>query len=83
MRTLGLPNEPPADVLDLAGTFGARLLILTDPPPDHRWLAGLEAGADGSACFTPIDLGPAIDATGDDPLAETTVYRIGCPEGST
>jgi len=83
VRTLGLPNEPPADVLDLAGTFGARLLILTDPPPDHHWPGDLEAGADGAACFTPIDLGPPTDPAADDPLEGTTVYRIDCPQGST
>jgi hypothetical protein len=87
VRTLGLPNESPADVLDLAGTFGARLLILTDPPPDHHWPGDLEAGADGAACFTPIDLGegtwPGGPDHGPDPLADTTVYRIGCPQGGT
>ena len=81
VRALGLPDEPPADVLDLAGTFGAHLLILTDPAHRH-WPADLEAGVDGAACFTPIDLGQPV-ADGDDLLADTTVYRIGCPQGST
>ncbi len=80
VSALGLPDEPPADVLDLAGTFGARLLVLTDPAHTH-WPADLEAGADGAACFTPIDLGPPTDPSVDDPLAGTTVYRIDCPQG--
>jgi hypothetical protein len=86
VRTLGLPDESPADVLDLAGEFGATLLILTDPQ-HSQWPADLQAGADGAACFTPIDLGegawPGGPDHAPDPLADTTVYRIDCPEGST
>jgi hypothetical protein len=88
VRALGLPDEPPADVLDMAGTFGAELLVLTGPDNEHvHWPADLQAGADGAACFTPIDLGegawPGGPDHAPDPLADTTVYRIDCPEGST
>jgi hypothetical protein len=76
--TLGLPDEPPADVLDLARTFpGTRYLVLTAPEGEH-WPADLEAGTPGSECFRPVDLGPYA-GDGDDPLADTTVYEIGCP----
>ena len=79
--TLALPDEPPADVLDLVAAFpGARYLILSDPEGKH-WPADLESGSPGSDCFTPIDLG-AYHGTGKDPLASTTVYQIQCP-GST
>jgi hypothetical protein len=79
--TLALPDETPRDVLDLAAAFpGARYLILSDPEGKH-WPADLEAGLPGSDCFTPIDLG-RYQGSGEDPLANTTVYQIQCP-GST
>ncbi len=77
VSTLALPDEPPADVLDLAATFpGTRYLILTNPESEH-WPADLEAEAAGAECFTPSDLGP-FAGPGPDPLASTTVYEIGC-----
>ena len=79
VRALALPDEPVADVIDLAGTFGARLLILSDVEHE-RFIADLEAGADGAACFRKLDLGPGPSP---DPLAKTTVYVIDCPQGST
>jgi hypothetical protein len=79
--TLALPDEPPTDVLDLAGTFpGTRYLILTRPEGQH-WPDDLAAVRPGADCFVPVDLG-AHAGDGVDPLAETTVYEIACP-GST
>ena len=76
--TLALPDEPPADVLDLVSRFPAtRYLILTDPEGKH-WPADLAAGLPGAECFSPIDLG-SYAGPGSDPLAKTTVYEIGCP----
>jgi hypothetical protein len=76
--TLALPDEPPADVLDLVSEFpDTRYLVLSDPEGKH-WPADLQAGLPGSECFSPIDLGPYAGA-GPDPLAKTTVYEIGCP----
>jgi len=75
---LALPDEPPADVLDLAAAFpGTRYLVLINPEGEH-WPADLASGAPGAECFDPIDLGPWTGPD-DDPLAETTVYEIGCP----
>jgi hypothetical protein len=79
VRALALPDEPTADVVDLAGTFGARLLVLSDPEHE-RFMADLERGADGAACFRELDLGSGSDP---DPLADTTVYIIECPQGGT
>ena len=83
--TLALPDEPPRDVLDLADTFGARLLILTNAESRH-WPADLDAGVDGAECFQLLDLGNPMEVGGPDhgpdPLAGTTVYRIGCPESA-
>jgi hypothetical protein len=76
---LALPDEPPADVLDMAETFpGTRLLVLISPGGEH-WPQDLEAGRPGSECFVAIDLG-GYAGPGEDPLAETTVYEVGCPE---
>jgi hypothetical protein len=81
VSTLALPDEPPNDVLDLAARFpGTRYLILTSPEGKH-WPADLEANLPGSDCFSPIDLG-LYQGSGEDPLANTTVYQIQCP-GST
>ena len=78
VAALALPDEPPADVLDLAATFpGTRYLVLTAPEGEH-WPRDLEAGAAGAACFVPLDLGP-YRGPGSDPLEETTVYEVGCP----
>jgi hypothetical protein len=74
---LGLPNESPEDVLDLARAFpGTHLLVLVGRADEH-WPADLEAGQPGSECFTRLDLRP-YRGTGEDPLATTTVYDIRC-----
>ena len=77
VSTLALPDEPADDVLDLARTFGARILMLTSPESAH-WPAEVEPGARRSDCFRPVDLG-SWTGHGDDPLKGTTVYDIVCP----
>jgi hypothetical protein len=75
---LALPDEPPADVLDMASHFpGTRYLVLIDPDSEH-WPADLAAGAPGSECFVPIEL-PPYAGTGTDPLTDVTVYELDCP----
>ncbi len=74
---LALPDEPPRDVLDLSDAFpGTRYLVLVDPDGSH-WPRDLEDRMPGSECFTPIALSP-FTGSGDDPLAEVTVYEIDC-----
>jgi hypothetical protein len=81
VASLALPNEPPSDVLDLASEFpGTRYLILTSPEGGH-WPADLENGSPGAECFVPVDLGPYA-GPGEDPLATTDVYEIGCSGGA-
>ncbi len=53
-------------------------MVLIDPEGTH-WPADLDAGAPGSECFRPIDLGVSSDPAADDPLADVTVYEIACP----
>lgn len=78
--SLALPDEPPEDVLDLAATFpGTRYLILTSAAGAH-WPADLGSGLPGAECFAPVQLAP-YSGHGEDPLATTQVYEIGC-EGS-
>lgn len=80
--TLALPDEPPADVLDLAAHFpGTRYVVLVSPEGAH-WPADLLAGAPSAECFAPVQL-PAWTGTGTDPLAETTVYEIECAPTAT
>ncbi len=75
--SLALPDEPPADVLDLAGHFsGTRLLVLIEPEGKH-WPADLGARAPRSECFRPLDLG-RWPGPGRDPLGDTTAYEIVC-----
>ena len=74
---LGLPDEPPRDVVDLANHFGSTLLILVDANSTH-WPADLEAGVDGSGCFHEVDL-QHPDTSLEDPLADTKVFEIACP----
>jgi hypothetical protein len=79
--SLALPDEPPEDVLDLAATFpGTRYLILTSAAGKH-WPADLGSGLPGADCFAPVQLAPYAGG-GEDPLATTRVYEIGC-QGST
>jgi hypothetical protein len=74
---LALPDEPPSDVLDLAGQFGARYLVLTTIEHGH-WPTILATGVSGSDCFHPVDLGPG-PAGAVDPLADVSVFTIDCP----
>ena len=75
--TLALPDEPADDVLDLARSFGARILVLTSPEGRH-WPAELAPDAARHECFERLDLG-TWTGPGDDPLLGTSVYEIVCP----
>ena len=82
--TLGLPDESPASVLDLAHHFDAHLLVVTDT--HGIWPGVLAAGGPDAGCFVPINLGAGTAALSappgsvgtPDPLAGTHAYRIAC-----
>ena len=78
--SLALPDESPADVLDLAhdpAFAGTHLLIVTGD--EHgRWPGVLDSATPDAACFRELDLGPAT-AGGTDPLADTRAFEIICP----
>ena len=74
VSALALPDEPVASVVDLARTFGARLVILDG---DHgAWPARLETDPD-AGCLEPVVLPAAAPdaASGED----VSVYRVVCP----
>nr|MBA2373898.1 hypothetical protein [Chloroflexota bacterium] len=74
---LALPNEPPADVLDLAREFrGTRYLILVGADTPH-YPVDLDAGVPGAECFRELELGPYA-GPGPDPLDGTRAFEIGC-----
>jgi hypothetical protein len=73
---LALPQESPADVLDLARTFDARLLVVSAGPSDDVWPAILDEGGPGSECFVPV---PEATVRAPDGSDELLVFRIACP----
>jgi len=78
ISSLALPDEPPRDVLDLASTFDARLVVLLDADSRH-WPADLDARADGAECFRELDLGPTAGAGVPGPLGNVRAFEVVCP----
>jgi len=78
---LGLPDEPPADVAELARFFGAGALVIqsTADAPHGRWPAVLDTAAPGSECFQEVPLPRPSDPQLDRALGETRVFRFVCP----
>ncbi len=74
--TLALPQETPEDVLDLARTFGARLLVVSVEPSHGAWPGILDDGGSGAECFVPV---PAATVRAADGTELVRVYRIACP----
>jgi hypothetical protein len=75
---LALPDETPADVLDLAGTFGAEWLVIAKG--EHgSWPEVLDAAADpAAACFHEVGLGVPVDPAEAAAIASVRVWRIEC-----
>jgi hypothetical protein len=80
-RSLALPDEPPADVVDLASTFGARTLVIqsTDEEGHGRWPAVLDDHSQASNCFRQMPLPPGPSPAADQAIGSMRVYRIVCP----
>lgn len=80
VRTLALPQESPASVLDLARRFGAQLLVLQDDAgnvwPDTLNRAGPEASCFKEVTLTDTSGGGLVEGS---PLAQIHVFRIVCP----
>ncbi|MEK6719223.1 MAG: glycosyltransferase family 39 protein [Chloroflexota bacterium] len=88
-NALALPNEPAADVLDLARAFrGTRLVVVFDGEPDERdpgpdplWPAAATQGP-GSECFQPSPIDPAPGTLTErerELLRDVRMFWIDCP----
>jgi hypothetical protein len=78
--TLALPEESPDAVLDLAGRFGARLLVVRDDT-GREWPGILNGGGKAARCFEEVPLTEVSGASAakGSPLASIHVFRIVCP----
>jgi hypothetical protein len=75
--TLALPNESPADVLDLASHFGAKWLIVGKT--DHgQWPAVLDGPDPDAACFQEVLLPIPDDPADAAAISDVRVFRIAC-----
>jgi hypothetical protein len=73
---LALPAEPPASVVDLARTFGARTVIVSGG--NGVWPAVIDNHAPMSECFEETDIGVPPDPALAQALAGTRVFRVVC-----
>jgi len=79
-RSLALPNESPASVLDLARRFpGTSLLIVDNATDSGRWPAILAEGGPGSECFQPLAMPQPSEPLAITAIRETRLYRVACP----
>ena len=77
VRSLALPDERPADVLDLANAFGARWLI--SAKNDHgSWPGILDGGDPAASCFEEVLLPAPDDPADAEAIAGIRVFRIAC-----
>ena len=78
-EALALPDETPADVIDLAAHFPGTTLLIIGGEERGRWPAILDAGGPGTECFHEIDIGRPAEARLADALGKTRVFRLACP----
>ncbi|MEO8470240.1 MAG: hypothetical protein ABI573_11320 [Chloroflexota bacterium] len=76
VRTLALPDEPPADVLDLARAFPGTTVVISGTNKGERWPSIALTDPVGVQCFEPV---PLIDASGRGLFDDLRVFRIICP----
>lgn len=78
--TLALPDETPADVLDLATDPRFRAGWLVMGRGDHGdWPGILDGGDPAAACFVEVPLEPPADPADAAAVAEVRLWRIACP----
>ncbi|MBI2777467.1 MAG: hypothetical protein HYX57_09455 [Chloroflexi bacterium] len=78
VRSLALPDESPASVLDLAAHFPGTRLVIVAGDADGLWPGIARTDPLGVECFEPVPLPPATTAPGS-ALAGLVVLRITCP----
>lgn len=74
VSALALPDEPASSVLDLARTFGARLVVLDGDR--GAWPDRLASDPE-AACLEPVPLPPPAEGAARG--ADIRVYRVACP----
>ena len=75
VRTLALPDESPADVLDLARSFPGTKLVITASGTNELWPAIAATDPIGITCFRPVPLSDP----GDGRFDGLRVFEIVCP----
>jgi hypothetical protein len=73
VRAISLPDEFPADVLDLANRFGVTMLIV-DGRNGGQWPEILDQEEPGAECFQLVPL----QVSDEGPLGNVVVFRIIC-----
>ena len=76
VRTLALPDEIPADVLDLARAFPGTSVVISGTNDGERWPSIALTDPVGVQCFEPV---PLIDPSGRGLFDDIRVFRIICP----
>lgn len=76
VRALALPDETPADVLDLARAFPGTTLVISGTNDGERWPSIAQTDPVGIQCFEPV---PLIDPSGRGLFDDLRVFRIICP----
>ena len=76
VEALGLPDEPVASVVDLAGAFGAQVLILDGG--HGGWPDRLASDPD-AGCLVPVALPPPAEGAADGGDDDFRVFRVACP----
>lgn len=80
VRTLGLPDEPPENVLELAKAagFDATLLVV-QADNGGQWPEVVDSDLPGADCFRLLDFGTTLNPTASRLLEGVRVYQIACP----
>ena len=76
VKTLALPDEPPADVLDLARAFPGTTVVISGTNDGEQWPSIALTDPVGVQCFEPV---PLIDPSGRGLFDDLRVFRIICP----
>jgi hypothetical protein len=78
VRTLALPDETLADVLDLAAAFPGTEWLITSRDDHGDWPAVLDGPDPDAACFEEVDLGTPPDPELAAAMEGVRLFRIGC-----
>jgi hypothetical protein len=80
-RSLGLPSEPIADVLDLARTFDSKVAVVANrrEDSDSIWPDVLDDHDPGWECFGEAPVFGATNGVTERAMFPTRVFRIVCP----